>query len=359
MTPKNKDAENYLKMINFDHPEWLPAQVSVIPATWFHYGEAFEELVLSHPALFPNYTKGDFRNIELAQSYRAGKWVDIFGTIWENIEEGQEANPILDEPPLGDWNDWEAYKLPDPLEVDLFGENINWEERTSQVERVKAQGDLAAGSLWHGATYMRLYYVRGYENFMIDVATREPRLQKLIDLVLGFNARLVNKWVDIGVDYFDFRDDLGTQKALPISPTSWRQYVKPSFSHLFGLCREQGVYVGLHTDGHILDIIPDLIECGVQLLNPQVRPNTLAGLAQACKGKVALKLDLDRQLFPFATPKEIRDHIHQAVDTLYLPEGGLMLLAECSFDVPLENIETILVTLEELGCRGYKPFECI
>jgi hypothetical protein len=355
MTERNTDAENFLKMIDFEHPDWIPAQISMIPATWFHYGEALEELVLEHPALFPNYQKGDFRKIELSRSYRMGKRVDIFGTTWENIEEGQEANPVLAEPPLSNWDQLATYELPDPLELDLFGETINWEERKAWVDEVKAQGDLAAGGLWHGAMYMRLYYVRGYENFMIDVAKKEPRLQELIDRVLSFNSRVVQKWVEIGVDYFDFRDDLGIQKSLPISPKSWRQYIKPSFQHLFGLCRDQGVYVALHTDGHILDIIPDLIECGVQLLNPQVRPNTLEGLAEGCKGKVALKLDLDRQLFPFATPQQLRDHIHQAVDTLALPEGGLMLLAECNYDVPLDSIESILSTLDRLGCRGYRP----
>lgn len=354
---RNNDANNYIKMINFDYPEWLPVQISIIPATWFHYGEKIEKLVLAHPTLFPNYKEGDFHNIKLSRSYQMGKWVDIFGTTWENIEHGQEANPVLEEPPLDNWDDLDTYKLPNPLEIDLFGETINWDERAANVRAVKAQGDLAAGGLWHGAMYMRLYYVRGYENFMIDVAMQEPRLQNLIDMVLNFNSQVVEKWVDLGIDYFDFRDDLGIQKSLPISPKSWRQYIKPSFSQLFGLCRENGVYVGLHTDGHILDIIPDLIECGVQLLNPQVRPNTLEGLKRVCTGKVALKLDLDRQLFPFASKQELRDHIHQAVDMLALPEGGLMLLAECSMDVPLENIETIFTTLTDLGCRGYHPLE--
>jgi len=124
---------------------------------------------------------------------------------------------------------------------------------------------------------------------------------------------------------------------------------------MFGTCRDQSVYVGLHTDGYILDIVPDLIECGVQLLNPQVRPNSLKGLAEYCKGKVAIKLDLDRQLFPFATKRQIQDHINEAIDMLVLPEGGLMLYAECNRDVPLENIETIVVTLEQFGCRGYQP----
>jgi hypothetical protein len=355
MADKDLAADNFQKMILFESPEWMPAEIRLLPATWSRYGEALEEIVLSHPVLFPGYRKGDYKRIELSTSYRLGKWVDIFGTTWENIEEGLEANPQLDNAPLQSWDDWNDYKLPDPMRFDLFGEAIDWDERKAYIERAKERGDLAVGTLWHGAMYMRLYYVRGYENFMIDVATQEPRLDKLIERILHFNTRLIKQWIEIGVEYFDFADDLGIQKGLPISPDAWRHYLKPCFGEMFGLCRDHDVLVGLHTDGHILDIIPDLIECGVQLLNPQVRPNTLDGLAKSCKGKVALKLDLDRQLIPFATRHQVRDHIHQAVDILALPEGGLMFYAGCSHDFPLENIETIVSTLEDLGCRGYIP----
>ncbi|HON73010.1 MAG TPA: hypothetical protein PK512_06720, partial [bacterium] len=98
-----------------------------------------------------------------------------------------------------------------------------------------------------------------------------------------------------------------------------------------------------------IEIIDDLIECGVNILNPQVRANTVEGLVKNAKGKVCIDLDLDRQLFPFATPEEIRRHIKDAVEKLNSPEGGLMLIAECEPDVPLENIETICSVLEEVG----------
>jgi hypothetical protein len=97
-----------------------------------------------------------------------------------------------------------------------------------------------------------------------------------------------------------------------------------------------------------LEIIPDLIEAGVRVLNPQIRANGLSGLQAYAKGKVAIDLDLDRQFFPFATPAQIEDHIAEAFEALYLPEGGLMLHAECEPDVPLENIETICTTLERI-----------
>jgi hypothetical protein len=102
----------------------------------------------------------------------------------------------------------------------------------------------------------------------------------------------------------------------------------------------------MHTDGRITDIIPDLIECGVDVLNPQFRANGLDGLVRTCKGKVCINLDLDRQMFPFATPAQIDAHVRDAVEALGDPSGGLWLLAEIGMEVPLENVEAIACALE-------------
>ena len=103
----------------------------------------------------------------------------------------------------------------------------------------------------------------------------------------------------------------------------------------------------MHTDGHIHEIIPDLIECGVNVVNPQIRANGLDNLVRVCKGKVCVNIDLDRQMFPFGTPADIDAHIREVVEKLGAPEGGLWLSAECAPDVPLENIEAICLALEK------------
>ena len=82
-----------------------------------------------------------------------------------------------------------------------------------------------------------------------------------------------------------FGDDLGMQASLPMSPEKWRQYLKPCFAQIYKPVRDAGHYVYMHTDGHIVEIIPDLIDCGVNVLNPQVGANGLENLARACKGK--------------------------------------------------------------------------
>jgi hypothetical protein len=202
--------------------------------------------------------------------------------------------------------------------------------------------------------YMRLFYLRGFENLMVDLATDDPRIWRLIQMVEHYNVVVVRKYLELGANHISLGDDLGLQEALPMSPTLWRKAIKPSYERILLPCRRAGVPVSLHTDGHILEIVPDLIEVGVRLLNPQIRANGLEGLRRVARGRVALNQDLDRQLFPFATPSEIEDHVGEVYEGLYLPAGGLMLIAECAPDVPLENIDAICTALEKC-CNPPEP----
>jgi uroporphyrinogen-III decarboxylase len=127
----------------------------------------------------------------------------------------------------------------------------------------------------------------------------------------------------------------------------WRKYLKPCYARLYQPFRAAGHPVYMHTDGHILDIIPDLIDCGVTVLNPQSRANGLENLARACRGRVCVDLDLDRQLFPFAAPDEIDAHVRDAVEIMGGREGGLWLRAEINYEVPLENIAALCAALEK------------
>ena len=128
--------------------------------------------------------------------------------------------------------------------------------------------------------------------------------------------------------------------------------MKPAFTKLYILFKATGRYVYMHTDGMIYEIMPDLQECGVDMINPQFRANGLDNLVRVCKGKIPINLDLDRQLFPFATPSQLDDHVREAVEAMYLPEGGLGLNIEIGMDVPLDNVAALLEAVRKY--RGYK-----
>jgi len=312
-------SDDRVKSLRFATPEFIPITLWALPAAWATHREALHELAARHPLLFGEVKEGPIDFDAMSGTYREGEYTDAWGCVWRNIAPGMDAQVV-------------GHPLPERAMVNGY-----------------AAPPPGAG-IPHGFLFLRLTFLRGFEEMMIDFAEEPPELRRLVDLVSDYNLTELAR-MDTLSDIQYFGDDLGAQTALPIAPATWRKYLKPCYRNLYNLCHHKGSYVYLHTDGHILPIIPDLIECGVDVLNPQARANGLAGLAAACKGKVCVHLDLDRQLFPFATPAELDAHVREAVETLGLPAGGLWLHAEIGPDVPLENIEAICRAMERY--RGY------
>jgi len=199
--------------------------------------------------------------------------------------------------------------------------------------------------------YLRLLDLRGFEEAMIDFAEECDELQILVDKVLEYNCRQIEVALPGSGEIMYFGDDLGMQHGLAIGSEKWRKYLKPCYKKLFSMVRGAGKYVYMHTDGMIYEIMPDLAECGVNMINPQYRANGLDKLVRVCKGRIPINLDLDRQLFPFATPSQLDDHVRECVEALYLPSGGLGLHFEFNFEVPLQNADALLN-----AARKYKVY---
>jgi hypothetical protein len=307
--------QDRIKALEFNHPEYIPISAGILPVAWMKYREALTEITNRYPLLFgPNH---DRDSDAVGGTYVAGEHVDAWGCVWSNLQTGMES--IVTGHPVPTRQDVHALRMP---EVDV--------------------------GFPHGFMYLRLADLRGFEEIMMDLAEEPPELQMLIDVVLAYNLRqakirLAGMEAERQIVYFG--DDLGMQTSLPMSPAKWRKYLKPCFAQIYQPFRDAGYYIYMHTDGHIVEIIPDLADCGANVVNPQVRANGLDNLARVAKGKVCLDLDLDRQLFPFCTPQEIDDHVREAVETLGSPEGGLWLRAEIGHDVPLENIDAICAAL--------------
>ncbi|GHU69330.1 hypothetical protein FACS1894184_13190 [Clostridia bacterium] len=315
---------DFEKAITFSHPEFIPVSVSLFKPTWQRHGLPLYDLVKRHPNLFPNVKSfNEMSNPPLWWAYETGKHTDHWGCEWDNLVEGHDSFCITH--PLEDLDKVDELPIP-----------------TRDV------------GLEHGLLFLRLTFLRGYENAMIDFAEERPEFFQLIDKVTAYAERQTElRLREMKPDelVISYGDDLGTQKALPTGPEKWRKILKPYFARLFKHAKDAGKLVFMHTDGCIYDIIPDLKDCGVDIVNPQFRANGLDNLVRVTRGqgreRIAVQLDLDRQLFPFATPKQLHDHVMECTRALYTPEGGLSLFAELSEDVPLENIEALLEGLEE------------
>jgi hypothetical protein len=281
-----------------------------------------KKIIAKYEDLLGNWWQNYDPYANLSESYRKGGYTDRWGCVWSNEFDGMAA--IVTEHPVPTRESVHSMRVP---EVD--------------------------DGLPHGFMHLRLLDLRGFEEAMVDFFEEPPELMMLIDKVLGYNLKQTKIMLENNkAPMVHFGDDLGMQKGLAMGPAKWRKYMKPCFSAIYGLCKQAGKLVYMHTDGCIWEIMPDLQECGVDMINPQFRANGLDNLERVCKGKIPIHLDLDRQLFPFGKPAELREHVKQCVERMYLPEGGLGLSIEIGPDYPLENIEAIIDAANEF--RFYK-----
>ncbi|MBC8456737.1 MAG: hypothetical protein H8D67_01920 [Deltaproteobacteria bacterium] len=319
------EREKFLRDMKLEGEPEVHSHIHIWYQVWKEFGERLNWLENFSPHVSVGIARETIRPA-------GSEATDIWGCHWTYPLESHDGQCVRH--PIASLSDFQNYQPPEP------DKHTNWEQAKKNIENTRSEGKVARGGTDHGFIFLRLTYLRGFENFMLDIAEERPELEKLIDIVEGYWFEVVKRWVELGVDVIGFGDDLGLQNALPISPAAWRRYIKPSYQRIFSYCRSNGVHVSLHSDGYIVDIIPDLIECGVSILNPQDFVNGLDNLARLAKGKVFIHLDIDRQkIAAFGEPENIDAHILNCFRTLGSPNGGLSSIWYVFPPARLENIE--------------------
>lgn len=342
------ERNNYLATVRMTNPKWIPVRVVISGASRKEGGAELEEVMARYPLFFPNFQQGqiDWASYVFNTNYsREGIFTDNWGITWRSEIDGI-AGLVL-KSPLEDWSALETWRPPDPLVLNDAGP-ADWEKRRQNAEITRARGEVVVGGLPHGFLLMRLWYLRGFENLMVDLATDEPRLQTLIDLLVEHNLVLVREWLKIGVDQMDFPEDLGTQTASIISPRLFHKWITPAYSKLVEPCKQAGVLIHQHSDGYVMELVDDLIEAGRDIINLQDLCNGLDNIREHLKGRVCIDLDIDRQkIVPFGTRQDIRDLIEEEVRTLGSPQGGLMMIVGIYPPTPPQNVDALCEALEE------------
>ncbi|NQU75396.1 MAG: hypothetical protein HQ546_03645 [Planctomycetes bacterium] len=162
---------------------------------------------------------------------------------------------------------------------------------------------------------------------------------RLRDDLLEFNLSWLDRWLEHGYQGLHFADDWGTQHNLMIPPRIWRSFFKGAYAEMFAKVKAAGLDVWFHSDGQIYDILPDLVELGVDVLNCQTSVMDCGRIGREFAGKLCFRTDLNRQqIMPYASPSQVKEHIFELFDTLGTSEGGIVACGEISEDVPLANI---------------------
>jgi uroporphyrinogen decarboxylase len=330
-----KSRERVIKAIYFQYPDRVPISHGILPAAQLKYGEALNEILSSvHEDfgwdLLPDMSSDDFPPL-----YRGGRNYDDFGTLWHVDVEGVCGIPV--EWPLSDWSTYERFQWPDfeagPPDARLYSGHM-----AGRSEEYYARG------AWI-TFFEQMQQLRGMENLLMDLACGSRELYRLRDDLLCFNLSWIDKWLANQYDGLHFADDWGSQNSLLISPAMWRKIFKPAYGTMFERVNSAGMDVHFHSDGYIIDIIPDLLDIGVKVLNCQATVIGLDVLKKKFRGSVCFRTDLDRQrIMPFGTPDEVRGHVLDVFSHLGTERGGIIACGEIGPDTPLENIRIMYET---------------
>jgi len=196
------------------------------------------------------------------------------------------------------------------------------------------------------------WFLRGFGEFMTDLACNPDMASVIMDHVQHYLSERMRRTLESGrglIDMAEYNDDVGGQEGILMAPETWRRFLKPRMAAFIRMCREYGVAIRYHSCGGIRPIIPDLIEIGVDVLNPV---QALAagmdpeGLKRDFGDRLTFNGGIDTQgLLPNASEEEVRESTRKLIDVVGR-DGGLILAPSHVFqdDVPIENIIAVYET---------------
>ena len=259
----------------------------------------------------------------------SAEWTDEWGTRWQHVRGGVGASPIAH--PLEDWDDLEDYlasRMPDPAAL-------------GRLDGARASVDRHATDRYFiGATHMalfeRFHFLRGMTNTFEDLYAEPANVERLLDALMDYYVGIMQAWRRLGpVDGVFLSDDWGSQASMMVSPTMWRRFWARRYRRVFDEAHSLGLHVMFHSCGNIHQIIGDLIDVGVDLLDP-IQPEALdiERIAREFGGKVAFSGGLSDQLLEVYAPRQVRDHVRRTIDTLGSPYGNAYLVSPSNVMMP-------------------------
>jgi uroporphyrinogen decarboxylase len=227
---------------------------------------------------------------------------------------------------------------------------------TRQVRALHRRGLAAGGNLPHlgGELLEAAWRLRGLENFLIDLLERPTWAHFLLDRLADLARRNAETLARAGVDVLALDDDVGMPGTMIISPTTWREFFRPRLETIIQAARaiKPDLRVLYHSDGYLEPIVGDLMEIGVNAINP-LQPDHMDAvrIRQRFGPRLALWGTVGHHTtFSFATPDAIRQEVKHRIKTL--GRAGLILCPAYDIDepdIPWENIAAFLEAVKAYG----------
>ncbi len=198
--------------------------------------------------------------------------------------------------------------------------------------------------------------LRGLEKLLMDLVADADLAQAVLDIPYRYHLTAVKRLVELGVNAIWVGDNVGAQRSMAISPALSRKVFKPMWGEFFAALKRinPDLKILYHSDGAIDPIIPDMIEVGLDVLNP-VQPACMdpAAIKKRYGDKLCFWGSIDEQwTLPFGSPGDVRCEVLHRLDTI--GRGGGLILGpthHVQLDTPLENFWAMVKAIKETPCR--------
>jgi uroporphyrinogen decarboxylase len=287
-------------------------------------------------------------------SYNPGSesYTDEWGITWRNslyttpfgsgFYTETVGHPLADEAAIS------SYRAPDPLRPSLYDESA-WVLKTFKDE------------YWIvGVTVCTMFEtawaLRGYEDMLMDFHADPDRAEAVLDIPYRYHLAAAERLTRMGVDMIWIGDDVGAQNAMLLSPEVWRRFLKPRLARFISTLKgiNPALKVAYHSDGCIYPIIPDLVEAGVDVLNP-IQPRSMdpERLKREYGKSLCFWGSIDEQgTLPFGKPGDVRAEVLARLSTL--GKGGGLIIGpthHVQLDTPVENVQALVETVRATPYR--------
>lgn len=326
------------------------------------YGFSTQEELLQHFDVDFRYIEGPKYVGPDFAVHEDGSVEDHWGTPRIRVEVGsgdkkgayQEVTrfPLAGAESVEEIRDYPKWPSPDWFDYSVVAEQVAEARKTGKV--VVFMGD----RMNRCAQLKPAMYLRGFEQIMLDMSLYPDIADYVYQRVSEFYLEYARRTFEVagdGLDVFFMGDDFGTQTGLFLSRDMWCRFLQPGFKAFIDLAKGYGYKVAHHSCGSIKPIIADMIDCGLDILNP-LQPEAFDMDGAELKGLFGERLCFHgsmsiQQTLPFGTPDDVRKEVRDRFEAL-AGGGGLVLCTAHNIqpDTPLENVEALFEAYRQ-ECR--------
>jgi uroporphyrinogen-III decarboxylase len=232
---------------------------------------------------------------------------------------------------------------------------LDWDSVRREAEAIDRSRSIVEGFVEMGL-FERSCLLLGMEQALVGYVSDPRSMSRLLSVIADYKVELIARFHQaVSLDMIWYGDDWGSQLSLLVSPTVWREMVKPHTRRVYDAMKSRGILINQHSCGKIEAIFPDLVEMGADMWNPCQPCNDLADLKRRFGDHIAFCGGIDSQFVlarPGVTAQEVRREVRRRIDEL--ASGGGYIAAP-SHSVPYSP-EILAAMSDEIAVYGRKVY---